>query len=973
MSAPASSGENFFRSLVQHLARTLDMDYALVAEMSPENCEAVNVIGAYFKGEPVDNFSYPLSGTPGFNVIIQGSCFYSRHVQKLFPQDRELVERKAECFAGTPLLGSAGQPLGLLVVMDGAPLRNRGTVESLLQLCAARAAAELERRHVYEDLGESYRTLTTLMANLPGMVYRSRNDKDWTMEFVSEGCRNLTAYSPEDFVSHRHISYAQLIHPEDRESVWEAVQAALRTRQSFHLAYRITTAKGEQKWVLDQGCGVFAPTGDLLALEGFIIDISERIRAEQAVRENNTLLENVFSTPYVMIAYLDTQFNFIRVNQAYAADEKREPDFFAGKNHFDLYPSAENEAIFRWAVETGEAFVTHASPYEFPGRGITWWDWSLTPIKEAGAVIGLVMLLVNVTDRFRQVTEQKQAEAALRESEAKFRTLFESANDAILLMQDDCFVDCNQRTLEMFGCQRHEIVGHSPIEYSPELQPDGRLSHEKALEKIRAAFDGDPQSFEWQHIRRDGTAFAAEVSLNAIELRGEHYLQAIVRDVTERMQAQQRLQHQAHHDALTGLPNRALFIERLNHALTRARRNKRPLAVLFLDLDRFKNINDTLGHDTGDSALYVTSERLRSCVRDGDTVARLGGDEFTVLLEDIAEPDDVADIAQKILDSLSCPFEVEGREFVMTTSIGISLCPSDGEDSLKLLRNADTAMYRAKDQGRNKYQFYSSEMSAKALEKFMLEASLRHALERKEFQLYYQPQVSLTTGRITGVEALLRWQHPDLGLVSPVQFIPVAEETGLMRSIDEWVLQAACAQAQRWVASGLPALSMTVNLSGATFSEPSLAEIISRTLRQTGLAPEILELEITESVIMRNAPATVEMLESLNRMGIRLAVDDFGTGYSSLSYLKRFPIDTLKIDQSFVRDITTDADDASIVTAIIAMGHSLQLKVIAEGVETPGQLAFLRSHGCDIIQGYFFSRAQSEAEITHLLCSGKQL
>ncbi|MDO8705056.1 MAG: EAL domain-containing protein [Sulfuricaulis sp.] len=841
--ASAHSGESYFRLLVQRLTETFGMDYAFVGKLSHHQQEAISVLGACFIGRMVDNFGFHPLTTPCHNVVKGELCIYPRGVQKLFPQDPSLARLQVECFAGVPLYGSTGQLLGLLAVMDRKPLRHRETVELSLQLLAPRAAVEIERMQVYEELGESHRTLSTLLGNLPGMAYRCRNDKDWTMEFVSDGCLDLTGYSPEDIVVHRRISYGQLIHLEDQESVWNDVQTALRENRPFQLVYRIATAKDEIKWVWEQGRGVFSPDGELLALEGFITDITERRRAEEALREN----------------------------------------------------------------------------------------------------------------------------------EAKFRILFESANDAIFLMQGERFVDCNLQTLNMFGCQRHEIVGHTPMEFSPEHQPDGRPSKEKALEKINASVAGNPQFFEWQHLRLDGTPFDAEVSLNAIELRGERYLQAIVRDITERAQAQERLQYLAHHDSLTGLPNRALFLDRLDHALTRARWTKRPLAVLFLDLDRFKNINDTLGHDIGDSALRVASERLLSCVREGDTVARFGGDEFTVLLEDMANTDDVPAIAQKIIDILSRPFAVGDREFVITASIGISLYPNDGDDSLRLLRNADTAMYRAKDQGRNKHQFYSSEMSAKALEKFTLESSLRHALDRGEFLLYYQPQVNLSTGQVTGVEALLRWQHPELGLILPTQFIPVAEETGLMKAIDEWVLHTACAQAQAWQSAGIPPISMIVNLSGRSFNEARLAEVISRALHQTGLAPEMLELEITESVIMQNSQTTVEMIEALNRKGLRLAIDDFGTGYSSLSYLKRFSIDTLKIDQSFVRDVTTDADDASIVTAIIAMGHSLQLTVIAEGVETSGQLDFLCRHGCDGMQGFLFSRPQPEADITRLLQSGKKL
>ncbi len=1087
MGASLSAGENFFRTLVQYLTKTLDMDYAFVGELTSGK-EVLNVLGAHLAGRHADGFSYPVAGTPCHAVANGKLCVHPRRVRKLFPDDRSLAELQAECFAGVPLFGSIGQPLGLLAVMDRKPLRNRETLESLLQILAARAATEIERRHIYDELGESHRALSTLMGNLPGMVYRYRNDRNWTMEFISEGCTELTGHAPDDFIGQPKIHYAQLIHPEDREIVWNEVQTAVREQRPFQLVYRITTARGEQKWVWEQGRGVFAPEGELRALEGFITDITQRKKSEAALQESEQRLRTVTANIPVVLYMLDRDGVFTLSEGKGLEALGLRPGQVVGQSAFEMYRDDPDVITALRRALAGETFSTLTR-----AQGLVFESW-YSPVCDArGAVSGMIGVSTDVTERQRaeqalresetrfhsvvktalsvivvlspdhrilefnpeaeriygrrreevlgqdyfelflprekwnevdddlkqvlagresrdfenairsidgdkriiawnvsrmddaagrvigivaigqDMTARRQAEAALRENELKFRTLFESANDAIFLMQGERFIDCNTQTLKMFGCQRHEIVGHTPIEFSPEHQPDGRPSLEKALEKINAAFGGESQFFEWQHIRLDGTPFDAEVSLNAIDLGGESYLQAIVRDITERMQAQQRLQYLAHHDALTSLPNRAMFLERLDHALTRARWTKRPLAVLFLDLDRFKNINDTLGHDIGDGALRVTAERLKSCVREGDTVARLGGDEFTVLLEDIANSADVPAVAQKITDALSRPFELEGREFAITTSIGISLFPNDGDDSLKLLRNADTAMYRAKDQGRNKFQFYSAEMSAKALEKFMLENSLRHALEREEFLLYYQPQVNLSTGRIGGVEALLRWQHPDLGLIPPVQFIPVAEETGLMKSIDEWVLRAACAQAQAWQSAGTPPVSMTVNLSGRTLSEPGLADTVGQALRATGLAPRFLELEITENVIMQNAPATVEMLAALNRMGVRLAIDDFGTGYSSLSYLKRFPIDTLKIDQSFVRDITTDSNDASIVTAIIAMGHGLGLKVIAEGVETQGQLGFLRNQGCDGIQGFLFSRPLPAAEIARLLQAGKKL
>jgi diguanylate cyclase (GGDEF)-like protein len=434
------------------------------------------------------------------------------------------------------------------------------------------------------------------------------------------------------------------------------------------------------------------------------------------------------------------------------------------------------------------------------------------------------------------------------------------------------------------------------------------------------------------------------------------------KDITERMQIQERLQYLAHHDILTDLPNRFLFIEHLKQAIARQPRTARHMAVLFLDLDRFKIVNDTLGHGAGDLAIRLAGERIREALRSGDTIARLGGDEFAILLEDLASPDDVPQVIQKIQLALTRPFVLQDREFFLSTSIGVSLHPQDGADPLTLLRNADSAMYRAKESGRNSYCFYSREMSAKAFERQTLEASLRRALERGEFSLHYQPQIELAGGAPVGFEALLRWEHADLGTVSPAQFIPLAEETGLIVAIDDWVLRTAVAQLAAWLAAGHPRLTIAVNLSGRSFALPDLPQRVTRILQERGVPAELLELEITESVVMHSSETNVSALESLKRQGLRLAIDDFGTGYSSLSYLKRFSIDTLKIDRAFIRDIAADPDDRAIVDAVIALARSLELRVIAEGVETEEQLALLRRHGCHLAQGFLFARPLPPAE-----------
>ncbi|MBD1805142.1 EAL domain-containing protein [Microcoleus sp. FACHB-SPT15] len=476
-------------------------------------------------------------------------------------------------------------------------------------------------------------------------------------------------------------------------------------------------------------------------------------------------------------------------------------------------------------------------------------------------------------------------------------------------------------------------------------------------------------SFEaWREVTKGQAKAWTPEDIKLAQALGIHLYMAVMQRRVEAM-----LQHQASHDRLTGLPNRMLFDERLSLALAHTHRYGEMLAVVFLDLDGFKTINDTLGHAVGDQLLQIVAERLKGCLRSEDVLARWGGDEFTLLLSTIGSAEDTAKIATKILNVLNAPLKLGGQELHIKASLGIALAPYDGEDAETLLKNADAAMYRAKQQGRNNYQLYTSAIGTKAQERLVLENNLYKALERQEFRLHYQPQIDLRTGEIVGMEALIRWQNEETGFIPPSLFIPLAEEMGLINAIGEWVLWTACAQNRTWQSLGLPPIRMAVNLSALQFQQKNLVNIIAQVLESTKLEARYLELEITESIAMHDIPVTISVLRTLQSMGIQIAIDDFGTGYSSLSSLKHFPLDKLKIDQSFVRELVTDSFDAAIVKALIALGHGLKLEVIAEGVETQEQLTFLRSVKCDGMQGYLLSRPLSAENATNLFINRTKL
>jgi diguanylate cyclase (GGDEF)-like protein/PAS domain S-box-containing protein len=473
-------------------------------------------------------------------------------------------------------------------------------------------------------------------------------------------------------------------------------------------------------------------------------------------------------------------------------------------------------------------------------------------------------------------------------------------------------------------------------------------------------------------IQRDGTELPIEDSVAPIHDRDGRAIGAVIvfHDVSAARALALEVAHSAEHDYLTGLPNRMLLNDRVGRAIALAPRRMKQVAVLFLDLDGFKYINDSLGHLIGDKLLQSVTERLVNCVRASDTVSRQGGDEFVVLLSEMEHPEDAAITARRMLQSVAQAHSIEGRDIHITTSIGVSVHPDDGEDAETLMKNADTAMYQAKEQGRHCFKFFKPSMNVQAIDRQSIEEGLRCALERNELALHYQPKVDLRTGAITGAEALIRWTHPTRGLIPPAQFIPVAEASGLIMQIGAWTLRQACAQCQAWLAAGLPATSMAVNVSAMEFQHEAFLENLFSILHETGQDPKALELELTESVLMKRADATTAILEILKERGVRVSVDDFGTGYSSLSYLTKFPVDALKIDQAFVRQISASGEDPAIVTAVISMARSLKLRVIAEGIESFDELLFLRAHQCDEGQGYYFSRAVSPEQFAALLQTG---
>ena len=825
---------------------------------------------------------------------------------------------------------------------------------------------------------------------------------------------NTLGYTKAELIG---SSIYDLIDPSDRAWVKiETERIFAEQTISNRLEYRQVRKDGQVVWVSEQAQLSFNERNSQPELHVICRDITEYRQAQQALQQAEAKFRSIFENAVEGIFQTTIDGRYVTANpmlaRIYGYDSPEELIASVTDIQHQLYVDPERRQMFTQLVlEQGAAWGFESQVYRKDGR-IIWIAENARVIRDdAGTILGFEGTVEDITTR-------KQAETALRQrdnllegvAEATQHLLMETDFDvaiarALAALGEAARVDRvyiyenhpHQPTGEPAMSMRYEWVRESiqPSITQPHWQNQPysaygmmrwyqRLAAGKSLSGITKEFPAaeraileldNIQSILMVPILIDGH-FWGYIGFNECDC-DRHWtkneksiliaMAASISGAIKRQEAEATIRYQAFHDLLTNLPNRTLFNDRLQVALANAQRSESLLAILFLDLDRFKTINDTLGHTAGDQLLRAVAQRLANCIREGDTVSRWGGDEFTLLLPQINSAEDAAKAAQRIIDALRPAFFLEDHELYISSSIGIALYPADGCDPQALLKNADAALYRVKEQGRNGFQFYTPAMNSRASELLVLENSLHHALIRQQFELHFQPQVNIVTQRITRMEALLRWHHPELGLISPNVFIAIAEENGLIIPIGQWVLQTACQQYVQWQTKGIAPQRIAVNLSARQFRQQDLLDTITQTLEKTQLAPSCLELEITETTAMKNVDYTRSTLHKLREMGIHISIDDFGTGYSSLSYLKKFPLDTIKIDRSFVQELTVDPNDAAIVSAVIALGKGLNLSVVAEGVETTGQLDHLRSLQCYEMQGYLFSRPLVAAAATALL------
>jgi diguanylate cyclase (GGDEF)-like protein/PAS domain S-box-containing protein len=807
-----------------------------------------------------------------------------------------------------------------------------------------------------ERLRESEEKYRLLVATIPEVVWKT--DAKGNVIFVSHQVEALLGYSAEEFCQHGDSLWFNSVHPDDKEKVGKAFEALLTSGESYDIECRAQKKNGEWFWAHDRAV-VTSDSNGFRVATGIISDISVRKASEESENRYRSLFENMLEGFAHCEMLFDEggcpiDFLYLEVNSAFGRLTGLAN--VVGKKFSEVVPGGEDSQPELFERFSRVALTSQPERFEIEIKALGMW-FSISAYGAGNRCF---------VATFDNITERKRIEQALQRAEEKYRAIFQGAVVGIFQSTPGGrYIDVNPAMARMLGYDSPQELVASVTDISQQVYVDPE-SREELARLLREL--GTVKNFECAVRRKDGSQMWFSANVQAVYEDGVLVgYEGTNEDITTRKVAEDRVQYLAYYDALTGLPNRTLLRDRLTKALADARRQKYKIALLFLDLDGFKDINDSLGHAVGDLFLQEVAVRLKRNAREQDTVARLGGDEFLIMLTHVEDVSDAAVAAERFMGAMSGEVEVEGHHINVSCSVGISIFPEHSTDEETLIRNADAAMYSAKTSGRHHFRFFTEDMNAQVAEKLTLENGLRRALDRKEFFLLYQPQMDIATGRITGLEALLRWQHPELGLVPPDKFIRIAENSGLIVPIGEWVLRTACGQAKKWQDEGIPAISVAVNVSAVQFRQAGFCELVRKVVQDTGLAPQYLELELTESLLLANADVTVSVLQELKAMGVTLAIDDFGTGYSSFSYLRQFHVNNLKIDRSFVSDVATNPDDAAITAAIIGMAKSLHLRVIAEGVETEAQMSFLRAQQCDEIQGFYFSKPLSADDAAYKL------
>ncbi|MCV6590120.1 MAG: EAL domain-containing protein [Marinobacterium sp.] len=943
-------GSGFFDRLTRTLCQTLELDVAMIAEIDSNDTRQLNAISCYFGGSYLIDQSYDLTDTPCQIVLDSGaSRHYPSRIQASFPGDNFLRQHGIESYLGFALEDGDGRSMGVMSVMSRQPMEISDTLRSMLHFVARRVESDLIRHRIEARLEVSQMGLDAAerLADMGSWVVDIRRQK----VLISEQLASLYQLDPGERELSRQVTL-QRVHPEDRELVQQQIADGERSGKPYTFDHRVLLPDGQVRWIRSR-CEPVQEQGQLVRILGVSQDVTELTRSQRQAFESEQMQRRLLMACPYGIAHLDRDLTFLYVNPVAEAIYGYSTGELVGQSLKKVMPAEQWPSTLK-LFEQLLSKEPHVSRYHRIGQRP---DGSKRDLEvtlnyildEQGEVQGFIGFLTDLTDR-------KADELRLMQ----LSTIVEQSPSSILITDVKGCIEYINPAFELTsGYSLNEAVGQTP-----RLLRSGQTPATTYQQMWQTITRGEPWRGELLNRRKDGSLFWELASIAPIRDDDDvitHFV-SINEDITRLKDQEAQLAWQASYDPVTQLPNRVLAMERLSAAMSAARSGNCHMAVMFIDLDQFKRINDTFGHSSGDELLVRAAEKLKGVIGSRDTVARFGGDEFVVLLDCLPDLLAVERAAEQLLRTFSVPVQLGEHPLTVTASVGIAVYPQDGEDPETLLRHADVAMYTAKEQGRNCFHFFTPEMNEQAQARLKLESHLQHALKYDELEVFYQPVVALDSGEIVGAEALLRWFSPQLGQVPPDRFIPLAEDLGLIDELGDWVIEQVLVQYRQWRDRVRPGFRCAINVSPRQFQRGQLARKLISRLRYHNVPGSAIELEVTEGLLMHNWSTVDDQITELAAAGVSLSIDDFGTGYSSISYLRKYPFNTLKIDRSFVRDVMEDDGDATLVRSVIAMAHSMGLSIIAEGVETMEQYHLLRDAHCCMMQGYLFSKPVSAAD-----------